>query len=116
MNKIDPYVSTHAPRVGSDVIALARLAGVLFQLTLPEWGATRIRYTLTARRAVSTHAPRVGSDEKVNTLQQSLYVSTHAPRVGSDLLRKDTFIYRYFKGHFANRNSGKLFAPINRGL
>ena len=33
-----------------------------FQLTLPEWGATRALHLHRMVRVVSTHAPRVGSD------------------------------------------------------
>ena len=37
-------ISIHAPRVGSDSAALACfMLSVLFQSTLPVWGATQIR-------------------------------------------------------------------------
>ena len=116
-----------------------RFLKLLFQLTLPERGATRIYSPADDKQGDSTHAPRAGSDTRKSPLPTSKasfntrspcgerrpfapwydtirFVSTHAPRAGSDLLRKGTFIYRYFKGHFANRNSGKLFAPVNKGL
>ena len=85
----------------------ARRASILFQPTLPVWGATprHSRKPLSVRvsthaprvgsdvhvldavgelRAVSTHAPRVGSDEDSGVWLESVMVSTHAPRVGSD--------------------------------
>ncbi len=37
---------------------------MLFQLTLPEWGATYGSTSLLEHYSVSTHAPRVGSDHQ----------------------------------------------------
>ena len=37
------FVSTHAPRVGSDITTAIWRANTEFQLTLPEWGATSVR-------------------------------------------------------------------------
>ena len=82
---------------------------VIFQLTLPVWGATRPTCNVGKRDAISTHAPRVGSDRWEVTgypssdvfqltlpvwgaTRQRLHahrarlISTHAPRVGSDRL------------------------------
>ena len=78
-------ISTHAPRVGSDRLALAHfvdshnfnsrspcgerqeemerlMADAEFQLTLPVWGATSTRRSHHPGPTISTHAPRVGSD------------------------------------------------------
>ena len=78
-------ISIHAPRVGSDSHRafqipcpghfnprsprgerLAVVAGLLdvivFQSTLPAWGATTDVLTITAKDGISIHAPRVGSD------------------------------------------------------
>ena len=58
---------------------------LLFQSTLPAWGAT-IRLDVDNRpQAVSIHAPRVGSDAlRFLIREHSGNVSIHAPRVGSD--------------------------------
>ena len=56
-------VSTHAPRVGSDFVALSQMQrSKKFQPTLPVWGATVAVVSRFLGRDVSTHAPRVGSD------------------------------------------------------
>ena len=58
------YISTHAPRAGSDAVRqLARHGPV-----------------------ISTHAPRAGSDEGVERDARRSRISTHAPRAGSDEL------------------------------
>ncbi len=82
-------VSIHAPRVGSDRVAL--LFAILltrFQSTLPVWGATIITITNMIMLIVSIHAPRVGSDKQYRVpLFKLAQVSIHAPRVGSDSTR-----------------------------
>ena len=90
-------------------MAVAVIWGVLFQSTLPVWGATVSAGRLIAGIKISIHAPRVGSDA-VNmapslppefqstlpvwgaTLEAGKYlkpdiISIHAPRVGSDVAR-----------------------------
>ena len=58
------YISTHAPRTGSDHMAgLAERAG----------------------QSISTHAPRTGSDGLTRRLRARFPISTHAPRTGSDV-------------------------------
>ena len=56
-------ISTHAPRTGSDEAA-ERLGLKLkkFQPTLPARGATRRKPSQTSSCDISTHAPRTGSD------------------------------------------------------
>ena len=78
-------ISTHAPRVGSDK-RFARCAASPFQFqpTLPAWGATWVAGQRLAPGPISTHAPRVGSDQGDTQTARIQYISTHAPRVGSD--------------------------------
>ena len=57
-------VSTHAPRAGSDtVLHPIQYYVLMFQLTLPERGATPKGSFRLLLRPVSTHAPRAGSDK-----------------------------------------------------
>ena len=102
-------ISIHAPRVGSDRLWLFVPGGaLLFQSTLPVWGATSpdlyrravwselFQSTLpvwgaTAGDAgsglpvrISIHAPRVGSDPPDDPMIGGSQISIHAPRVGSD--------------------------------
>ena len=101
-------ISIHAPRVGSDPAItgtgtsplyfnprspcgerlpehMIDAAGVVFQSTLPVWGATiSLGYMLIVIR-ISIHAPRVGSDDNsLCSTVQCKEISIHAPRVGSD--------------------------------
>ena len=102
-------ISIHAPREGSDALALGFTSrqALLFLSTLPARGATEAVFiraldeiflsTLPARGAtqtvtiflltgiISIHAPREGSDRfqtRAHTRQSS--ISIHAPREGSD--------------------------------
>ena len=79
------FISIHAPRVGSDPSDIAALAEAMqFQSTLPVWGATcQFRGFQTVIR-ISIHAPRVGSDTRYGVSRERLEISIHAPRVGSD--------------------------------
>ena len=100
-------ISIHAPRVGSDLISglpegfnvyfnprspcgerrcatMEASATVIFQSTLPVWGATIGDTVLYATENISIHAPRVGSDIFRNNLDFNFAISIHAPRVGSD--------------------------------
>ena len=84
---------------------------LLFQSTLPVWGATATNKVHTVNKLISIHAPRVGSDEglrqdmenqgdfnprspcgerhlRLAMITQMYYISIHAPRVGSDVLRQ----------------------------
>ncbi len=63
---IDFTISTHAPRAGSDLIAVF----------------------LSPPCYISTHAPRAGSDLIAVFLSPPCYISTHAPRAGSDLMHR----------------------------
>ena len=100
-------ISIHAPRMGSDIFASATLtcilnfnprsphgerrapptilpANLLFQSTLPAWGATVICYCVNDRNHISIHAPRMGSDMKAESVINRINISIHAPRMGSD--------------------------------
>ena len=78
-------VSIHAPRVGSDRFRdFAHVDSHVFQSTLPAWGATISETYTRSVRSVSIHAPRVGSDSIYSNASISASVSIHAPRVGSD--------------------------------
>ena len=104
-------ISIHAPRVGSDAMsALSRCVLLLFQSTLPVWGATLAKTgMLHFSVSISIHAPRVGSDcfsavlasmeelfqstlpvwgatVHLQTHASKIGISIHAPRVGSDQL------------------------------
>ena len=58
-------ISIHAPRVGSDLLhrLVARFI-LIFQSTLPVWGATLGQGGGQVLGGISIHAPRVGSDRK----------------------------------------------------
>ena len=61
-------ISIHAPRVGSDLIELkGRMEGLEFQSTLPVWGATMPCDANPVLYKISIHAPRVGSDQFTTT-------------------------------------------------
>ena len=103
----EPDISIHAPRVGSDFVNnISRAHLMVFQSTLPAWGATRNWLVTLTCPPISIHAPRVGSDtgwpllSTMPTFQSTLPawgatrlvdflpvrqdISIHAPRVGSD--------------------------------
>ena len=103
-------ISTHAPRMGSDVelshdlavdlfqptlpvwgattFASPPVSCGLFQPTLPVWGATPVLLTILIEHPISTHAPRMGSDQGSPLAIRALVISTHAPRMGSDVQRR----------------------------
>ena len=55
-----------------------------FQSTLPVWGATFLRPSFVISLRISIHAPRVGSDRPGGQGGLRQGISIHAPRVGSD--------------------------------
>ena len=57
---------------------------IIFQSTLPVWGATTPRPPQPPPSGISIHAPRVGSDGSPAPFRRSGVISIHAPRVGSD--------------------------------
>ena len=102
-------ISIHAPRVGSDTTGDdGKATEIIFQSTLPAWGATTSPSGQARDRRISIHAPRVGSDVCRQLLHigvadfnprsprgerrvtqpvraQPIDISIHAPRVGSDV-------------------------------
>ena len=67
------------------MIALRGLLPLLFQSTLPVWGATTANLCrIRSVRSISIHAPRVGSDTALVVEVYGVNISIHAPRVGSD--------------------------------
>ena len=116
------FISIHAPRVGSDILnssskrtiksrhfnprspcgerlyqIILYLQLILFQSTLPVWGATSVLRLYSLVGPISIHAPRVGSDECGLPVPHSTYISIHAPRVGSDrFLLLGSSYTRYF--------------------
>ena len=62
--QVNVHISIHAPRVGSDpgsdIYVVRKL---VFQSTLPVWGATTLPTLSSGWISISIHAPRVGSDE-----------------------------------------------------
>ena len=57
---------------------------LLFQSTLPVWGATGKAPPTEPDDLISIHAPRVGSDSIYTHRYNYRRISIHAPRVGSD--------------------------------
>ena len=113
-------ISIHAPRVGSDYEqATKELRTLIFQSTLPVWGATKrnvngfrngyfnprspcgerrdLSSLDAAAASISIHAPRVGSDCPARRQCQHLplAISIHAPRVGSDDEEKNAYNWLY---------------------
>ena len=107
-NRIVLVISIHAPRVGSDYAFTTEMAErMLFQSTLPVWGATADAHPRVGLEHISIHAPRVGSDRSYahralfltnfnprspcgerlqsnDEVPSRVRISIHAPRVGSD--------------------------------
>ena len=61
-----------------------KLAVVVFQSTLPVWGATAHRRVFDCQSPISIHAPLAGSDRKVFFYAHGMRISIHAPLAGSD--------------------------------
>ena len=116
-------ISIHAPRVGSDdfwsfllssdlvfqstlpvwgatAVNVIHAAGGRFQSTLPVWGATHFGGHHFPVLLISIHAPRVGSDalgQRGKVVPGG--ISIHAPRVGSDGVWKPVFQLGYISIH-----------------
>ncbi len=64
-------ISIHAPRTGSDRVALiVTIRQLAFQSTLPARGATLRPSTYTVSIGISIHAPRTGSDTRMKQLTE----------------------------------------------
>ena len=101
-------ISIHAPRMGSDSWRpRATVIIMIFQSTLPGWGATLMLLEAVHGIVISIHAPRMGSDHTPSLAGFDckdfnprspdgerprltavgyiiVYISIHAPRMGSD--------------------------------
>ncbi len=100
-------ISIHAPRMGSDITSTSHIFRsldfnprsphgerpneivicgrvIIFQSTLPAWGATSTTKLTSYHRRISIHAPRMGSDLVTQAGVTSNNISIHAPRMGSD--------------------------------
>ena len=111
LRQIDPRtrqdISIHAPHVGSDSSSASpMICAVVFQSTLPMWGAMQFRTVKSCRLCISIHAPMWGATKSyaiyytMGQFQSALPVwgatvpppvrrqdcdiSIHAPLVGSD--------------------------------
>ena len=74
-------ISIHAPRMGSDpAVWVSIIATLLFQSTLPGWGATRHGNVEHHRQVISIHAPRMGSDHNIfSPLSVKAYFNPRSP-------------------------------------
>ena len=80
-------ISIHAPREGSDALALGFTSrqALLFLSTLPARGATQTVTIFLLTGIISIHAPREGSDlGRMHLAGITAKISIHAPREGSD--------------------------------
>ena len=104
----DSRFNPHTPHVGSDLSAPTFCTSpLLFQSTLPTWGATYTSFALLrclscfnprsprgerrSNRPLRLHAltfqstlPTWGATQNITRGESCLYVSIHAPHVGSD--------------------------------
>ena len=58
---------------------------LIFQSTLPGWGATGRDSHDAYIASISIHAPRMGSDGTLTDVRGFGIISIHAPRMGSDI-------------------------------
>ena len=85
--RINGGISTHAPRTGSDLCALAVIVRLVISTHAPRTGSDDFAATHSRQGNISTHAPRTGSDlQRPGVLLNQRIISTHAPRTGSDAL------------------------------
>ncbi len=80
-------ISIHAPRMGSDDIAEYRhYLTLIFQSTLPGWGATCPAFVITRRTLIfQSTLPGWGATCGKDGLHAIHVISIHAPRMGSDV-------------------------------
>ena len=86
-------ISIHAPRVGSDMLHRDdAVCGEVFQSTLPVWGATAVKTSISGALAISIHAPRVGSDPNAQgTITRADLFQSTLPVWGATSLRLAMF-------------------------
>ena len=64
-----------------------------FQSTLPAWGATNRRRLCGATRAFQSTLPAWGATQGALRQDKSVFISIHAPRVGSDMQNESLELY-----------------------
>ena len=79
------FISTHAPRTGSDDGRRRTSAAAKdFNPRSPHGERRNKAWQAVRAKGISTHAPRTGSDATYTGICQGSGISTHAPRTGSD--------------------------------
>ena len=106
-------ISIHAPRMGSDpAVWVSIIATLLFQSTLPGWGATRHGNVEHHRQVISIHAPRMGSDRKGNRLRSrhSKFQSTLPGWGATGVLFEHIQAHNHFNPR--SPDGERLFQPV----
>ena len=79
------YFNPRSPH-GERLLRLLLPPGIMvFQSTLPAWGATTEVPAQDGSGYISIHAPRMGSDCFSRSFARLVRISIHAPRMGSDI-------------------------------
>ena len=82
---VKAFISIHAPRTGSDDVALlAAEADADFNPRSPHGERPRLELRHNDGVTISIHAPRTGSDANHQNIGGRQSISIHAPRTGSD--------------------------------
>ena len=78
-------ISTHVPHAGHDSSVYGICPRhVIFQLTCPMRGTTRIVQARPFRYYISTHVPHAGHDQRKTLPSEYSRISTHVPHAGHD--------------------------------
>ena len=78
-------ISIHAPRMGSDLFERVwRGSHLIFQSTLPGWGATAAKREAKDAQEFQSTLPGWGATGAVFLMRGLVVISIHAPRMGSD--------------------------------
>ncbi|AUD71348.1 hypothetical protein NRBB04_1387 [Bifidobacterium breve] len=78
-------ISIHAPRMGSDLFERVwRGSRLIFQSTLPGWGATAAKREAKDAQEFQSTLPGWGATGAVFLMRGLVVISIHAPRMGSD--------------------------------
>ena len=104
------HFNPRSPHGERPLFATALMIEIIFQSTLPAWGATSSVDNMQLSTCISIHAPRMGSDKQVASITPKqmhfnprsphgerprlvvvasilYYISIHAPRMGSDAIQ-----------------------------
>ena len=89
---VNPAISIHAPRTGSDRCKIAQTQRQAhFNPRSPHGERLDVLAQLLTYQPISIHAPRTGSDPTEHCTIWALQISIHAPRTGSDVGESVTF-------------------------